>query len=41
MFSGLETIFNLMFWALIVSVPFAVWKLIEIAVWAFTHIHIG
>jgi hypothetical protein len=32
---------SFLFWVSVVSVPFGLWKVIEIIIWLFTHVHIS
>ena len=38
---GVDALFKMMLWLLIVFVPLGLWKLIEIIYWLYTHITIG
>ncbi len=40
MFHKLEELFNAIAVILIVSVPLAIWKLIDIGIWVFSHIKV-
>lgn len=44
MFNGLSgqfnTLYNVVKWSLILSIPLALWKLFDIAVWIFTHVSV-
>lgn len=33
--------FRLMFWLLVAAVPLALWKLVDIGIWLFSHISIS
>lgn len=35
-----EPIFNFMWYALLASVPLALWKLVEIVIWIFNHVRV-
>ena len=39
-FSGLEILFKVMLWALAISVPFAIWKIVEVAIYLFQHLRL-
>lgn len=41
MFDGWELMFKAAALALIITIPFAVWKIIEIIIWCCHHIHVG
>lgn len=41
MFAGWDRFFKMVTVLLFVGVPLALWKLVEIAVWAYNHIQIG
>lgn len=38
---GIDLVFRLMFYGLIVSVPLAIWKLVDVVIWIFANIEIG
>ncbi len=40
MFEGFDQLLKGMFWALCVSIPLGIWKLIEIIVWLWNHVTI-
>ena len=40
MFDGLDALFRLMAWALVLSVPLALWKLGELVWWVVTHVKV-
>jgi hypothetical protein len=39
-FRGLGTLINILIVSCVLAVPLALWKLIELVVWVFKHIHI-
>ena len=41
MIDGIEHLFKAVFWIMAVSVPLALWKVVEILVWAASHISIS
>ncbi len=40
-FNGLYGLFKFMFVALLVTTPLGLWKLVEIIIWAWAHVHFG
>lgn len=40
-FRGLDDLFKYMFVALLVTTPLGLWKLVEIIIWAWEHVHFG
>ena len=41
LFEGVAEALTILFWISIVSLPFAVWKWIEILCWLYDHVHIS
>lgn len=41
MFEELGKLLNVMYWSWFAMFPFAIWKLIDIALWVFKNVHIG
>lgn len=37
---GIGELFDFLFWALALTVPLAIWKLIDIGIWLWQHIHV-
>ncbi len=33
--------FRLMFWLLVAAIPLAIWKLVDIAIWAASHVSVS
>lgn len=38
---GITELMVLMIWGLVISVPLAIWKLVEIVIWLFNHVSIS
>ena len=41
MFNGLAEAFEILYWIAIISIPFAIWKWIEILIWIYNHVSIN
>lgn len=41
MFAGLDALMRLCFTALTISVPLAIWKVIDIAIWIWNHVEVS
>lgn len=40
-YSGIGDGIAVLFWIAVVSVPLGLWKLVEILIWVFQHVHWG
>lgn len=38
---GLEALYHVVKWTLIITVPLAIWKIIDVIVWLFNHIDVS
>jgi len=40
MFDGAIALFKIMAWSLVLAIPLAIWKFVEIVIWLFDHVRL-